>query len=61
MLTLDQMIKILNTQNLNNVSLATGINYQQIARIKRGADANPTYKTFKKLSDYLEINHVNSQ
>lgn len=61
MLTLDQIVKKLNKQSINKVATATGINYQQISRIKRGEDINPTYRTFKKLSDHLEINHVNSQ
>jgi len=61
MLTLDQIVNNLNKQNISKVAAATGINYQQISRIKRGDDINPTYRTFKKLSDYLEINHVNSQ
>jgi len=61
MLTLDQIVKNLNKQNISKVATATGINYQQIWRIKRGKDDNPTYKTLKKLSDYLELPNVNSQ
>ena len=54
MLDLPEIVRLLQTENLNNVSMSTHINYQQIWRIKSKADKNPTYKTLKTLSDFLE-------
>lgn len=54
MLDLPKIVKLLQSENLNTVSMETHINYQQVWRIKAGADDNPTYKTLKKLSDFFE-------
>jgi len=54
MLDLQEIVTRLQTENINNVSMATHINYQQIWRIKAKADKNPTYKILKSLSDFLE-------
>jgi hypothetical protein len=54
MLDLPEIVTRLQTENINTISMATHINYQQIWRIKAKADKNPTYKTLKALSDFLE-------
>ena len=53
MLELPEIVRKLQNENLNTVSMDTHINYQQIWRIKSGKDCNPTYKTIKALSDYF--------
>jgi len=53
MLELPEIVRQLQNENLNKVSMDTHINYQQVWRIKSGKDCNPTYKTMKSLSDYF--------
>ncbi len=54
MLDLQQVKDKLQSVNLNDVSMDTHINYQQVWRLKSGVDKNPTYKVIKALSDYFE-------
>ena len=53
MLELPEIVKKLQHENLNKVSMDTNINYQQIWRIKAGRDKNPGYRIVKALSDYF--------
>jgi transcriptional regulator with XRE-family HTH domain len=54
MKTLDQIRAALADRNLQAVAQAAGIHYNTVREVANNKDANPTYKTLKKLSDYLE-------
>lgn len=56
MLTLEQIRKRLEPMNLALVAKACGIHYNTLYRLAK-TDANVSYETVKKLSDYLtELN-----
>jgi DNA-binding Xre family transcriptional regulator len=55
MLSLEEIVVILQDRNLSEVSKRTGISYQVIWRIANNKAGNFTYNTVKKLSDYLEV------
>lgn len=59
MLNLRQIKKKLSDRNLKEVSRQTGVNYGTIFNIATGQNKNPTYKTIKQLSDYLEDKNNN--
>lgn len=54
MLTLDQIRTRLRDSSPLKVSKASGIHYQTIRAIRDGTNANPTWRSVKALSDYLE-------
>lgn len=56
MKTLEQIRAALADRNLLAVANATGTAYNTLRDIANNPQANPTYKTLKKLSDYLEQN-----
>ncbi len=53
MLTLEEIKKRLAESNLKAVAEKAGVHYNSLYRLAK-ADANPSYDTVKKLSDYLE-------
>ncbi len=53
MLTLEEIKKRLAESNLKAVAKKAGVHYNSLYRLTK-ADANPSYDTVKKLSDYLE-------
>lgn len=55
MIDLEQIVECLSIENLMDVHRDTGIHYQQLWRLKKGHDKNPTYKIVKKLSDYFDF------
>jgi transcriptional regulator with XRE-family HTH domain len=54
MLTLEEIKTALQDRNLRAVSENTGVYYQTLVEIANGKNTNPSYKTLKALSDYLE-------
>ena len=56
MLTLEEIVIILQDRNLNEVSRRTNLSYPAVWRIANGKAGNIGYETVKKLSDYLEAN-----
>ena len=54
MLTLDQIRARLRDSSPMKVSKACGVHYQTIRAIRDGVNANPTWRSVKALSDYLE-------
>lgn len=54
LLDLEEITRLIKQNGLKKTSMETRINYDQIWRIASGRDANPQYKTLKKLSDYLQ-------
>jgi len=59
MLELPEIVKKLQKDNLNKVSMDTHINYHKVWRIKAGKDCNPGYRIVKALSDYF-LNKLNN-
>lgn len=56
MLSLEQIIILLQDRNLNEVSRRTGLAYPTVWRIANNQAGNVGYESVKKLSDYLETN-----
>jgi len=56
MLTLDQILEKLKDRNLTKVASASGVNVNTLYLLTGGRTIDPTYRTIKKLSDYLEAN-----
>lgn len=54
MLTLEEIKEALQDRRLQIVSDATGLHYNTLRDIRDNQDANPSYKTMKAVSDYLE-------
>lgn len=54
MLTVEQMKEKLADRNLEVVAERTGLSRQTLSHIRTGKLTNPSYKTIKALSDYLE-------
>ena len=54
MLSLEEIIVILQDRNLNEVSRRTGLAYPTVWRIANNQAGNVGYESVKKLSDYLE-------
>jgi hypothetical protein len=54
MLTLQEIQKQLQDRRPGLVADATGLHINTVTGIRDNADANPTYKVMKALSDYLE-------
>ena len=54
MLKLEQMRRLLAVMQLQKVAKATGLSYNTLREIRDNEDANPSYKTIKAVSDYLE-------
>lgn len=53
MLTVEQIRERLQHSNLKAVSEAVGIHYNTLYRLMN-TDADPSYKTVKTVSDYLQ-------
>lgn len=53
MLTVEQIKKMLEPMNLRAVSEASGVPYNTLYRLAK-TDADPSYRTVKAVSDYLE-------
>lgn len=53
MLTLDEIRKGLKDRRLLVVAQATGIHANTLREVRDNPLANPTYKVFKTLNDYL--------
>jgi transcriptional regulator with XRE-family HTH domain len=53
MLTIEQIKKRLEHSNLKAVAAATGVHFNTVYRLVNGG-SEPSYKTVKLLSDYLE-------
>lgn len=54
MLTIEQIRAGLEDRNLAEVAQRIGMNRQQLWMIATGKNSNPTIKTLKRVSDYLE-------
>lgn len=54
MLSLEQIVGMLQDRNLNEISRRTGLTYKTIWNIANGRAGDVSYKTVKTLSDYLE-------
>ena len=54
MLILDKVKEMLADRNLSEVARRTGLSWPCVQGIADGTTTNPRYKTWKKLSDYLE-------
>lgn len=53
MLTVPQIRKMLADRNIKHVGRDCELHYNVVYRLSRGATANPSYATVRKLSDYL--------
>ena len=53
MMTLDDIVKSLHDRKATVVAQEIGMSYQTVWRIARGDVKSASYKTVKKLSDYL--------
>lgn len=56
MMTLDEIRHALQDRNLSIVAQKTGLHYQTIWRIARGARPDFTYDTIRRVSEYIEGN-----
>lgn len=54
MMTIDEIRRQLQDLRPSRVSEATGLHTNSIRDIRDNPEANPTYRTMKALSDYLE-------
>jgi len=54
MMTIEAIREALRDRRINMVSRATGLHYNTIKGVRDNADANPSYRVIKALSDYLE-------
>lgn len=54
MMTLEQIRLALIDRRPGLIAEATGLHLNTVRDIRDNADANPTYKVLKALSDYLE-------
>lgn len=53
MLSLDEILRLLDDRNLAVVSKALGMRYATLYNIAKRITKNPSYETLKALSDYL--------
>jgi DNA-binding Xre family transcriptional regulator len=53
MLTLGQIVAMLQDRKLDIVSAKTGLHRNTLAAIRDGRNANPTLKTIEALSEYF--------
>lgn len=53
MMTLEQVRHALQDRKLPAVAQATGLAYETVWRISRGAFTSPSYDVVRRLSDYL--------
>jgi transcriptional regulator with XRE-family HTH domain len=53
MLTLEEIVQLLQDRHLPTVAEKTGIKYRTIYNIKNGINTNPSYDTVQKLSGYF--------
>lgn len=56
MLTLEEIVQLLQDRHTQTVAKKTGIAYRTIYNIKTGANTNPSYETVQKLSAYFGVN-----
>lgn len=54
MLDLEQIREMLADRRIDIVASETGLGYTTVREVRCGMQDNPTYKTVKALSDYLE-------
>jgi len=54
MITLLQVVELLQDRNISHIAEKTGLTYQTVWRVKNGVP-NVSYSTLKKLSDYFEL------
>ena len=54
MMTLEQVQAALADRRTDKVAEATGLHYNTVREIRDNVNANPTWRVFKALSDYLE-------
>lgn len=54
MMTLEQIRHALIDRRPGLVAQATGLHLNTVREVRDNADANPTYKVLKALSDYLQ-------
>ena len=54
MLTLEEIREKLSDRRLGLVADATGLHLNTVRQVRDNAEANPTYKVIRALSDYLE-------
>lgn len=56
MLELSKIIELLQDRRPGVVARETGVHVNTIIKIKKGGTPNPTYDTWKALSDYFTKN-----
>lgn len=54
MLALEQIREMLADRRIDIVASETGLGYTTVREVRSGLQDNPSYKTLKALSDYLE-------
>lgn len=54
MLSLEQVRKVLAVIRLTKMAEDTGLSYNTLREIRDNEQANPSYRTMKAVSDYLE-------
>jgi hypothetical protein len=54
MLDLEQIREMLADRRIDIVASETNLGYTTVREVRSGTQDNPTYKTVKALSDYLE-------
>lgn len=54
MLPIDKIRNLLQDIQIGKVTAATGLHYSTIRDLRDNPDANPSYRTVKAVSDYLE-------
>lgn len=53
MLTLEEIVKRLETRNMSKIARDIGVTGAYLSAIKNGKKINPSYETIKKLSEAL--------
>ena len=54
MMTLESIRAALQDRRMDRVAEATGLHYNTIREVRDNPSANPTWRVFKALNDYLE-------
>lgn len=54
MMTLERIRAALQDRRMDRVAEATGLHYNTIREVRDNPSANPTWRVFKALNDYLE-------
>lgn len=58
MLTLDEIVSLLQDRRLSKVSEITGITRAALWNLREGKATNPRYSTIKTLSDYFKSSTI---